>query len=95
MLEGLLKVVTGTVGGLPAWATHVAVRDDGSKAEPAVWMEDEKEYLDEDPSQLKHGAWGGSYKKRYWTFISIEQLKAELAIATEAQLAKSNADNNK
>ena len=90
MLEGLLKVVTGTVGGLPEWATHVAVRYDGSKAEPAAWLEDAKEYLDEDPSKLKRGEWGGSYRKRYWTFISIEQLKAELA--TEAQQEKDDAN---
>jgi hypothetical protein len=59
---------------LPDWATHVAVRNDGSKAEPAAWLEDEKEYTDEDPSKLKKGDWAGVFNERYWSFYSKEEL---------------------
>lgn len=44
---------------IPQWATHVAVRTDGSKAEPCAWMEKANEYVDEDPRQLSDGMWTG------------------------------------
>ena len=59
---------------LPDWATHVAVRNDGSKVEPAAWLEHEKEYVDEDPSKLKKCAWAGAFNERYWSFYSKEEL---------------------
>lgn len=85
MLKSLLVDVTGILGEIPDWATHVALSCDGKRAELAAWLEEAKEYLDEDPSQLKHGQWGGSYKKRYWTFVPIEKVKADLAAETEAK----------
>ena len=71
-LNDLLCVATEVE--LPVWATHVAVRNNGSKAEPAAWLEEANDYIDEDPSQLEDGRWAGSYKHCYWTFISREQL---------------------
>lgn len=59
---------------LPDWATHVAVRNNGSKAEPAAWLESVNDYLDDDPAQLGQHCWAGSYKHCYWTFISRAQL---------------------
>lgn len=58
----------------PDWATHVAVRNNGSKAEPAAWLESANDYIDEDPAQLGSQCWTGSYKNCYWTFISRAQL---------------------
>tara|TARA_R110001592_G_scaffold28597_1_gene104677 strand:+ start:735 stop:1004 length:270 start_codon:yes stop_codon:yes gene_type:complete len=77
MLKSLLLDVTGVLGEIPDWATHVAISCDGKRAELAAWVEDAKEYLDEDPSKLKHGEWVGSYKKRYWTFVPIEKVKED------------------
>tara|TARA_R110001592_G_scaffold159593_3_gene391197 strand:- start:2620 stop:2958 length:339 start_codon:yes stop_codon:yes gene_type:complete len=76
-------------GEAPDWATHIALSCDGRRAELAAWVEDAKEYLDEDPSQLKHGEWAGSYKKRYWTFVPIEKVKAD----TEAKLKELEQDD--
>ncbi len=59
---------------MPDWATHVAVRNDGSKAEPAAWLERAQDYLDEDPAQLGEHCWAGSYKNCYWTFFERAQL---------------------
>ena len=59
---------------MPKWATHVAVRNDGSKAEPAAWIDKANDYVDEDPSGLKSGSWSGSYKHCYWSFISNRDL---------------------
>ncbi len=60
---------------IPEWATHVAVRTDGSKSEPCAWMEKANDYVDEDPRQLKDGMWAGGYKSYYWVFFD----RAELA----------------
>lgn len=59
---------------LPSWATHVAVRNDASKAEPAAWLGSVKDYVDEDPASLKSGDWAGSYRHRYWVFIHKDEL---------------------
>lgn len=60
----------------PAWATHVAVRWDGSRCEPACWQDREQEYLDEDPSLLKIGDWAGSFKQSYWSFVPVSYVSA-------------------
>lgn len=80
-LNGLLCVAKNVE--LPDWATHVAIRKDGSKAEPAAFVEKIKQYLDEDPSQLGEHCWAGSYKNCYWTFISREQLSEYLSNGLE------------
>lgn len=59
---------------LPEWATHVAVRRNGSKAEPAAWIESANEYIDEDPAQLNPHCWSGGYKQCYWVFFSRAKL---------------------
>ena len=59
---------------LPDWATHVAVRTNGSKAEAAAWLESVNDYLDEDPAQLGTDCWVGSYKHCYWKFFSRDEL---------------------
>lgn len=71
-LTALLCVAKTVV--LPSWATHVAVRNDGSKAEPAAWLEKANDYLDEDPTKVQNGCWAGIYKHCYWAFISREEL---------------------
>lgn len=53
---------------LPKWATHVAVRTDGSKSEPAAWVEKVNDFVDEDPDK-NQSKWIGSYKHVYWTFF--------------------------
>jgi hypothetical protein len=70
---------------VPSWATHVAVRRDGSAAYPACWQEREQAYLDEDPSTLKIGDWTGAFKKAYYRFFTIEDvLEAEMLRAAAA-----------
>ncbi len=59
---------------LPEWATHVAVRNDGSKSEPAAWLESVNDYIDEDPALLDPDCWAGSYKHHYWKFFSRAEL---------------------
>lgn len=63
---------------LPSWATHVAVRTNGSKAEPAAWLETSNDFVDEDPSERKDGEWIGSYKHYYWRFFSRERLNSAI-----------------
>lgn len=58
----------------PKWATHIAVRNDGSKAEPAAWLESAEDYLDEDPAGVAKHCWAGSYKHCYWSFFSLSAL---------------------
>jgi len=60
---------------LPIWATHVAVRKDGSKAEPAAWSEIVNDYLDEDPANITPHCWVGSYNRRYWYFFKKDSLQ--------------------
>lgn len=70
---------------VPSWATHVAVRRDGSAAYPACWQEREQAYLDEDPSKLKIGDWTGAFKNVYYRFFTIEEvLEAEMLRAAAA-----------
>jgi len=71
--EELLKIAR-TIN-LPEWATHVAVRDDGSKVEPAAWVEAVGDYIDENPSTISRGDWAGGYKHCYWEFFSLDELK--------------------
>lgn len=59
---------------VPEWATHIAVRTDGSKAEPCLWMEKANDYVDEDPSHIKDGRWVGGYNSRYWVFFSRAEI---------------------
>ena len=61
---------------LPSWATHAAIRTDGSKSEPSVWVEALCDFLDEDPTELDVNCWAGSYKHYYWKFYSRADLEA-------------------
>ena len=70
----LLKIAKSVE--LPSWATHAAVRTDGSKSEPAAWVELLDDYLDEDPEELDVHCWAGSYKHHYWKFYSRADLEA-------------------
>lgn len=58
----------------PAWASHVAVRYDGTRVEPAYWDGQSRSFLDEDPGQLKKGDWAGAFKRAYWTFFPVADL---------------------
>lgn len=58
---------------IPLWASHVAVRNDGSKTEPALWDDASGEYLDEAPQPGER--WSGCYKTTYWTFFAKDELK--------------------
>lgn len=55
----------------PPWATHIAVRSDGSRCEAACWRDQEQEYLDEDPSLLNAGQWAGAFRQAYWSFVPV------------------------
>ena len=72
VLEQLAKTIN-----IPEWATHVAVRKDGSKVEPATWLEEVDDYVDEDPSSNSVVGWIGSYKHHYWAFFSKEDLNTK------------------
>lgn len=56
------------------WATHVAVRDDLSKAESCMFGVESGEFVDEDISLLNKGEWCGAYKETYWTFFPLSDL---------------------
>lgn len=58
----------------PSWATHVAVRYDGSRVEPACWDSLSRSFLDEDPAPLKKGDWAGAFKRAYWAFFPVDDL---------------------
>ena len=73
MINEELKVAARKIE-IPEWATHVAVRNDGSKAEPAAWVDECNDYVDEDPSDLPNMTWIGLYKSYYWTFIDRNEL---------------------
>lgn len=66
-MEMLLALAKSVV--LPDWATHVAVRKDASKAEPAI--EHEGLFLDCEPIK---GEWAGSFKTAYWVLFSKGEL---------------------
>lgn len=71
MLNNLLCVAKAVK--LPDWATHVAVsKVRENDAEPCAWLEEAKDYIDEDPANLEK--WAGSYKHVYWKFFSREEL---------------------
>lgn len=53
--KDLLKIAKQTP--YPHWATHIAVRNDGSKSEPAAWVDEVNDYLDEGPSELGRNCW--------------------------------------
>jgi hypothetical protein len=59
------------------WATHIAVRNDLSKAEQCVWNDKANDYLDEDPSKSNNFAWACGYKHCYWTFFLISEVKKQ------------------
>lgn len=62
---------------LPEWATHVSVRSDGTKVEPAAWLEKANGYIDEDPKGIMINEWVSCYKPCYWEFFSISELNTE------------------
>lgn len=74
-IDNLEEVAKEQFLKMPFWATHIAVRNDGSKSEPCAWLEDANDYVDEDPSTLSLGSWAGSYKNIYWSFFSREELQ--------------------
>lgn len=69
----LLICVAATVE-LPNWATHVAVRNNGVKAEPVVWLDEINNFVDENPSSLSSHQWIASYNNLYWTFFSRDEV---------------------
>jgi len=73
--EELLKTARAIT--LPKWATHVAIRNDGSEFEPAAWIEGLKEYISEDPSSISNEDYAFGYHNDYWKFFSLEDLKGE------------------
>lgn len=60
---------------IPDWATHVAVRYDQGKVEPAVWSDEYGAYLDESLEGNKLFSWGSTFNTEYWTFVRIDQIK--------------------
>ncbi len=66
-MNNLLKIAQSV--DLPGWATHVAVRNNGSKAEPAVLIGGM--FVDE---AAENGEWAAVFKKGYWQFFAIDQL---------------------
>lgn len=56
----------------PPWATHIAIRKDGSKVGPAAWHKQTRCYVDEDPAKLNPGDWASAYKESYWLFHPIK-----------------------
>ncbi|MGN6518683.1 MAG: hypothetical protein ACTHK2_04575 [Dokdonella sp.] len=72
---------------VPSWATHVAVRRDGSAAYPACWQEREGDYIDEDPAGLKEGDWAGGFKTMYYRFFKVEDVLEDAMRRAAAALA--------
>jgi len=62
---------------LPDWATHVAVQKYSNEAEPCMWFEEARDYIDEDINNLSVDSWAGSYKHAYWEFFSKKEIDDE------------------
>jgi hypothetical protein len=67
----LLEIARTVV--VPEWASHVAVRNDGSKREPCLWMDNMQDYIDEPITEGEQ--WAAGYKTIYWTFFPLDELK--------------------
>ena len=72
---------------VPSWATHVAVRRNGSVAYPACWAERERAYLDEDPAGIVEGEWAGAFKTMYYRFFTIEEVLEAAIVRAAASLS--------
>lgn len=55
----------------PAWASHVAVRRDGSKVEAALWDADLAEYCEDSLEQAEAQGYSAAFDQRYWVFVPI------------------------
>ena len=60
----------------PGWATHVAVRRDGSKIEPAVYDLNSSEYLDEELDLTEK--WQSCFSNKYWEFFGIVEMRCSM-----------------
>jgi len=66
---------------MPEWATHVAVRNDGSKVEACIWSDkgdgwssDNPELDDDFIGGNGHRPYQGVYDLDYWEIIDIGEL---------------------
>ena len=77
MIDDLTDLLrTARTVDLPDWATHVAVsKVHEGKAEPCAWVGEVNDFVDEDPTTLQGGQWTSGYRRAYWHFFTVAELK--------------------
>ena len=70
---------------IPSWATHIAIRDSKPKIQCAIYHDESKSFVDEDPSVKKEGDILGSFDERYWEFYPVAEIEG--AVFKDADLS--------